>query len=391
MDECTTRGICARGWEAARRYRVILAAVTLAAAVLTWDLSVELGVAGGVPYVAAVLLTLWIPGRRATILFALVCIGLTLVGYAASPPGGEPWKVLINRLLAVFAIGTTSLVILLRKVDEERTRRLDQRLQRAEKLESLRLLAGGVAHDFNNLLFAITGTSEILRLTGGEPEGLRRGLDRIDHAAGRATALARQMLAYTGHVFPEFERVHLPALVREMAPLAVSATGHRAELEFDLGEDIAPVDGDAVQLRQVVMNLVTNAAEAVPDDGGTIAVRVRGVDLEQAQEATDGEPLPPGEYVSIEVRDDGCGMDRGTLDRVFDPFFSTKFTGRGLGLAAVHGIVRSHRGGVRIHSAPGEGTRIAVLLPEGELSAGVDTAPPPPAPTTPAAGASASL
>lgn len=107
---------------------MILAAATLAAGVLTWDLSVELGVAGGVPYVSAILLTLWIPGRRATILFALVCIGLTLVGYSASPPGGEAWKVLINRLLAIFAIGSTALVILLRKTDEERTRRLDQRL-----------------------------------------------------------------------------------------------------------------------------------------------------------------------------------------------------------------------------------------------------------------------
>ena len=110
------------------------------------------------------------------------------------------------------------------------------------------------------------------------------------------------------------------------------------------------------------------------------AVRVRGVDLDHSQAATDGEPLPPGEYVSIEVRDDGCGMDRETLSRVFDPFFSTKVTGRGLGLAAVHGIVRSHRGGVRIRTAQGEGTRIAVLLPEGEVRAGVATAPAPPGP-----------
>jgi len=341
-----------------------VAAAILMIAVLAWDLSIELGVAGGVPYVAAVLLTLWIPGHRATVLVALGGVALTLVGYAASPEGGEAWKVLINRLLAVFAISTTALVILLHKVGDERARLLDRRLQQAEKLESLRLLAGGVAHDFNNLLFAITGTCEILQATYGEVEGLQRGLRRIDESAQRAAELARQMLDYTGHVSPSFEQVSLPELVREMAPLAISATGHEATLTYDLGEDVAPVDGDAVQLRQVVLNLVTNAAQAVRGDGGIIDLRVRCVDLSPAEEVDDGGPLPPGNYVSLEVTDDGCGMDRETLTRVFDPFYTTKVGGRGLGLAAVHGIVRSHHGGLQIRSAPGEGTRVAVLLPE---------------------------
>ena len=351
-----------------RYWRIAVATGVLIAAVLAWDLSIELGVAGGVPYVAAVLLSLWMPGRRTTVVIALLCIGLTVVGYVASPPGGEAWKVLINRLLAVFAITTTALVILLRKQDEVRSRKLDRRLQNAEKLESLRLLAGGVAHDFNNLLFTITGTSELLRFSHGGDPALARGLDRIDAASTRATELARQMLAYTGHSSIEFEQVHLPALVREMAPLAVSAAGREASLEFDLSDDIPPVEGVTVPLRQVVLNLVTNAAEAVQEEGGTIGVRVRGVDLDHAEEAADGDPLPSGEYVVLEVRDDGCGMDRRTLARVYDPFFTTKITGSGLGLAAVHGIVRSHRGGVRIHTAPGQGTRIDVLLPEGGFS-----------------------
>ena len=307
---------------------------------------------------------------RTRLTVALV-VALTLAGYAASPPGGEPWKVLTNRLLALFAISTTALVILLHKVGEERRRRLDRRLVRAEKLESMRLLASGVAHDFNNLLFVITGTSELLQATRGDDEGLRRGLERIDHAAQRATELARQMLAYTGHVARSFEPVDLLRLVEETAPLAMSATNHVANLEFDLPDHVRPVDGDAVQLRQVVLNLVTNAAEAVGEGGGTIGVRVRELGLDRDQEAADGQPLPAGGYVSLEVRDDGCGMDGRTLSRVFDPFFTTKVTGSGLGLAAVNGIVRSHRGGVNIRSVPGEGTWIGVLLPERAISAGV--------------------
>jgi PAS domain S-box-containing protein len=247
---------------------------------------------------------------------------------------------------------------------EEERRELEQRMQQAQRLESLGILAGGVAHDFNNLLTPILGEVglALAELAPDSPAGGH--LRSIQKAARRAAALTNQMLAYAGQRPIQQERVDLSALVRELGELLASAGGRRARRVYELRPGLPAVLGDAAQLGQVAMNLITNAAEALGDAGGTIAIRT-GVLTLPAPPAGQrlGATLGDGEHVYFEVEDSGCGMDAATLRRIFDPFFTTKFTGRGLGLAAALGIVRGHGGAIEIESRPGHGSRFRVILP----------------------------
>jgi CheY-like chemotaxis protein len=227
-------------------------------------------------------------------------------------------------------------------------------------------MAGGVAHDFNNLLVGILANADLIRYETVLGEEAEETVGHIRTSALRAAELTRQMLAYAGKGRLVTERVELSLLVHEMLTLVRSAIPRTIEFDFATGEGPCFVEADAVQLRQVVMNLVTNAGEAIGDGPGHVRVRV-GIEerprseLDLLHAAVD---MPRrGPYVSLEVRDDGCGMDRTLLERIFDPFFTTKFTGRGLGLAALLGIVRAHHGGVRVDTAPGRGTGFLVYLP----------------------------
>jgi two-component system, cell cycle sensor histidine kinase and response regulator CckA len=257
--------------------------------------------------------------------------------------------------------------------DEAERERLAARVQHQQKLESLGVLAGGIAHDFNNLLVGILGNVglAVADLPAGSP--VHETLRDIEVAAQRAADLTRQMLAYSGRGRFAVERVDLSALVEETTRLLGVAIGRSATLRLDLRRGLAPVEVDVNQVRQIVMNLVTNASDALGEAPGVISVRTRAVVVEGgAPEA--GEPgaagsewctdqPSPGDYVAVEVTDTGVGMDEETRVRMFDPFFTTKFTGRGLGLAAVLGIVRGHRGAIAVTSAPGAGTKVRVLLP----------------------------
>ena len=243
-----------------------------------------------------------------------------------------------------------------RKTAELERQKLQRHIEELQKQESLGTLAGGIAHHMNNLLQAILGSVGMARLsiTGSSPADVY--LNVIEQNIHRAADLSNQMLIYAGRGKYTLTPVDLNALLREMQSILHVTISPHAKLALELATDLPEFDGDSLQIRQIVMNLVENASEAMGSSGGTILVRTGTVpDVPDA--------VCRGPHVCLEVKDSGCGMDAITLDRIFDPFFSTKHTGRGLGLAAVQGIVRSHNGGTSVHSRPGEGTVFSVMFP----------------------------
>jgi CheY-like chemotaxis protein len=238
------------------------------------------------------------------------------------------------------------------------------------------MLTGGVAHDFNNLLAVILGNSRMALAEAAPGSPLHSRLARIGAAAEHGARLTEQMLAYSGKTGVALKPLDLSRLIEEMSDLLRASVSERCALEFDLAPRAA-VEGDGTQLRQVVINLVTNASEALADGVGKLFVRTGLVEQDaRALAGAAGAKDPrPGRYAFVEVADDGQGMDAATKARIFEPFFTTKFSGRGLGLAGVLGIVRAHRGVVRVESEVGRGTSVRVLLPE-PYSAVADPAPP---------------
>jgi PAS domain S-box-containing protein len=267
------------------------------------------------------------------------------------------------------ALGTHLDITHRHEVEEER-RKLETQMQHAQKLESLGILAGGIAHDFNNLLVGILGNAD-LAIMDREQEAGREYIEAIVTSAQRAAELCRQMLAYSGKGRFIVQPIDLNDVVREMAHLLSVSVSKRVTLHYDFASDLPAVEVDVTQMRQIIMNLITNASESIGDAEGIVAIRTakRDLDEDAVQSFYLGDELPAGEYVAIEICDTGCGMDSETKARMFDPFFTTKFTGRGLGMAAVLGIIRGHRGAVDVQSTVGEGTTIAVLIPASEQAA----------------------
>ncbi|MBY0489322.1 MAG: response regulator [Gemmatimonadaceae bacterium] len=252
-----------------------------------------------------------------------------------------------------------------RRAQEAEHHRIQEQVRNAQKLESLGVLAGGIAHDFNNLLVGVLGNVSLAMEEIPEHSTARPLLEDLQVAAKRAAELTRQLLAYSGKGKFVVEPVDLSALVREMGRLLSTAVSKKAQVSLELRDDLPSVHADATQLRQIVMNLITNASDALGELPGTITVRTRRMYASRAwlASAQVGADMPEGEYLVLEVSDTGNGMDADTMPRLFDPFYSTKGAGRGLGLAAVLGIVRGHRGAVRITSVRDLGTTVAVLLP----------------------------
>jgi PAS domain S-box-containing protein len=263
----------------------------------------------------------------------------------------------------------------LKAEDERRT--LERQMLHVQKLESLGVLAGGIAHDFNNLLVSVLGNAGLALAELDPASPARARLSDIELAAQRAAELTRQMLAYAGRGRFVVQRLNMSEIVGELVTLLRTVVARTAEIDVRLAEDLPDVEADASQLRQVVMNLVTNAADAIAGAAGRIEIttgRVSATNDYLAQSWL-GEELAPGDFVFTEIADTGCGMDQQTLARIFDPFFTTKITGRGLGLAAVLGIVRSHRGAISVESTPGVGTRFRLLLPAAAASSADRQAP----------------
>lgn len=241
----------------------------------------------------------------------------------------------------------------------------EERMLHAQKLESLGVLAGGIAHDFNNLLMAIMGHTD-LALAGLSPVSpVRKHLEEVEKASRRAADLCRQMLAYSGKGRFVIESLDLGEVVKEMANMLAMSISKKANIQFRFSPDLPRIEADASQIRQVVMNLIINASEAIGDNPGILSLATGAMecDRDYLRGIGEGDELPEGRYVFLEVTDTGTGMDKEMRKKIFDPFFTTKFTGRGLGLAAVLGIVRGHRGTIKVYSEVGKGSTFKVLFP----------------------------
>jgi two-component system cell cycle sensor histidine kinase/response regulator CckA len=254
-------------------------------------------------------------------------------------------------------------------------KRSAENMRQVQKLETLGVLAGGIAHDFNNLLVGILGNASLAldQLQADSP--IRASLGGVIAAGHRAAQLTRQMLAYSGKGRFVIEPIDLSARIRETVVLIQAAIPHTVELRLDLEQDPPGIEADASQIQQLVMNLIINGAEAIPEGRpGTVTITTHRQEVDEqyvrTQAAGSIGELKPGAYVLLEIRDTGSGMDEATKARLFDPFFTTKFTGRGLGLAAVLGIVRGHRGSIRVSSTPGQGSVFCVLFPTLGVAAG---------------------
>jgi PAS domain S-box-containing protein len=259
----------------------------------------------------------------------------------------------------------------------------EESLRQSQKLESLGVLAGGIAHDFNNLLTSILGNCNLAAMVLLQDSPAQPYLDQIEKATMRAADLSRQMLAYAGRGKVAILRVNMNRLVQEMTELLSVSLSKKVLIRYDLAPVLPEIMGDPTQMQQVVMNLVTNASEAIPEgESGVITLRTGEMMIEKSYSTVSSIPvgLNPGRYVTLEVSDTGIGMTPEVIAKIFDPFFTTKFTGRGLGLSALLGIVRSHGGGLKVYSEPGKGTAMKAFLPSADPAGAEGRAPtgPPP-------------
>ncbi|HJT87976.1 MAG TPA: PAS domain S-box protein [Bryobacteraceae bacterium] len=262
-------------------------------------------------------------------------------------------------------------------------KRIEEQLRHTQKLESLGVLAGGVAHDFNNLLTGVIGNASLALDCLAPTDSTRVLLESVLDGAERAAHLTRQLLAYAGKGRFVVEPVNFSALVEEMAGLLRTTIPKNVHLRLDLAHDLPLLPVDLAQMQQVVMNLVINGAEAIPEGTeGTVIVTTRTQTLDEPyiRQMLADDGVAPGDYIALEVHDSGTGMSPEVQARIFDPFFTTKFAGRGLGLSAVLGIVRGHGGALKIYSTPGRGTTFKLLFPVTAVPALPEAAIPKPPP-----------
>ena len=252
-----------------------------------------------------------------------------------------------------------------RKQAEHKRIQMETQLRNMQRLESLGVLAGGIAHDFNNLLTVILGNTCIAQETLGPASPALNSLHQVEKASQRAADLCQQMLAYAGKGSFLLKRIHLQALVEDMTSLLNASISKKVALNLNIRQGLPPIQADPSQIRQIIMNLIINASEAIGEDSGAITVSVGVVECEGgAPDKTYlGEEVTPGRYVCLEVTDNGCGMDEATRQRIFEPFFTTKFTGRGLGMSAVLGIIKAHNGFLQLSSVPGKGSTFKIHFP----------------------------
>ncbi len=261
------------------------------------------------------------------------------------------------------------LVILLdtseKKTLEDEKRLMELQMFHVQKLESLGILAGGIAHDFNNILSAILGNLDLALMRLDPYSPVRENLEQSKKATNRAADVAQQMLAYSGKGHFAVESLNINNTVEEMTELLTISISKKAKLDFNFESNLPYIDADATQIRQVILNLVINASDALGDGTGSITLTTGVVECDEMYFANAWivDQLREGFYVFVEVADTGCGIAPDILPKIFDPFFSTKFTGRGLGMATVMGIVRGHKGAIQVFSELGKGTRIKILLP----------------------------
>lgn len=254
------------------------------------------------------------------------------------------------------------------KNQEKIQQEFNEQLQQAQKLESMGIMAGGIAHDFNNLLVGVLGNASLASAKLHTHSPVKEYIKQIEIAAKRASDLTKQMLAYSGKGKFSVSQINVNDLIIEINDLMKLSINKNAEIKLNLSSTISLIEGDHSQLTQIIMNLISNASDAIGDQLGTISITTGEMycDRNYLNSTVYPQQLPEGDYVYFEVSDNGCGMNQETVDKIFDPFFTTKFIGRGLGLAAVIGIVRGHQGAIRVYSEVGKGTTIKAVFPISE-------------------------
>jgi PAS domain S-box-containing protein len=291
----------------------------------------------------------------------------------ANPPHGRGW---LQKILTPIRSGGGEVAGILvslwditeKKKSEQQRRLIERKMQQAQKFEGIGVLAGGIAHDFNNLLTGVLGNVYLAKREIPKGDSIGSYLREIEDAADRAAQLTNQMLAYSGQGRYIVRPISLNHEIQDMTQFLKSSISKKAEIVMDLDPALSAVAADASQMRQVILNLITNASDAIGDQNGVIRLSTgtEACSADRFKDAITGHDLPAGEYVFLKIADTGCGIELENRAQLFEPFYTTKFTGRGLGLAATLGIVRGHGGAIRVDSAPGEGSTFTVYLPTVE-------------------------
>jgi signal transduction histidine kinase/ActR/RegA family two-component response regulator len=358
-----------------RTYLLVMAMLLAMLGILVMDVCTPLGVEDWIPYVAVVLVSVWLPSSWHVYATAGICSVLTVAGLFLSPSGGEFWLAIVNRFMGILAFWTVAFIGLkARRIQElERSNRalqqeirhrekLESQLLRTQRLESIGVLTGGIAHDFNNLLTPILMSTKLLQEERPDEER-QHLLGTLRASAERAAALVRKLLAFAGGMVRERTSLQLKDVVTEVVEIVSHTFPKTILLRTDLGEGLPPVLADATQLSQVLMNLCVNARDAMPS-GGTLSIALDMVTVNDEYVETHADARQ-GVFVRLKVEDTGSGMSPEILDQAFDPFFTTKTQdkGTGLGLSMALGIVRSHGGFLQVDSEVGCGCRFAIYLP----------------------------
>nr|MBL0731588.1 response regulator [Desulfobacterales bacterium] len=251
----------------------------------------------------------------------------------------------------------------LKKRDSEK-KHLEEQLLHAQKMEAIGTLAGGIAHDFNNILGVIVGYTELALLDMPETDPLRGKLDQVLKASGRATDLVKQILAFSRKDKQKLMPIRISPIVKEALKMLRSSLPATIEIRTDIKNSSMPILSDPSQIHQILMNLCTNAAHALPDNKGLLEVRLYEVDVDQ-DTASGHADLQTGHYQKLTVSDNGEGIKPAIMDRIFDPFFTTKGPGKGtgMGLAVIHGIIKRCKGAIMVDSEPGKGTTFQIFFP----------------------------
>ncbi len=336
--------------------------VAWAAAVLVFDLSLPLGVAGGVPYAVLVLLGWWAAwSPRSILILAVAGTALTALGFFFSPRAGILWMVLVNRGLALFVIWVTAMFCVERQRAEAKRHRFEARAQQAEHMRSLGVLAGGIAHDFNTMLGLIAGNSELVLAELEPGSKVHDRVKRVLVATERSADMVKQILTFSRCSKPEKAVVNLGAVVAETIELVRISLPANIAIRQEVGNHVPVVLADPSQVQQVIVNLCINAGHAMREGGDRLTLSTHLVTAEEVEAHPEARN---GEYVRLAVRDTGCGIAPENINHIFEPFFSTKNgDGTGMGLATCHGIAAAHGGFMTVESELGVGSVFHVYLP----------------------------